>query len=462
MSSDHVQDRLADYADEIEYPKLPAAAVHAAKARFIDTLGALIAGFDGRTCVLARRLASRMPQADGASVLGTPGRTTADLAAFVNTTTSRYAELNDEYHSPGSSHGHPSDTLMGVFAVAEYAHSSGREFITAAALAYEVYIGLADATKLPGFDSANFACIAVAAGAAKLLRLGRAELADAIGLAVVPNNALDQTRAGQLSMWKAAAAGQAGRAGVFAALLAREGMHAPSEPFTGERGWLEYVARNQAFELPPLSGNGESFAVQRTFLKQRSACASSIPAIFAVERIFAEIGDPSLIQHVTVEVNRHAKQRRGGGPARNPQTREAADHSIPYVVAAALRDGTITPRQFDDAHLADQEIRAILSRTDIVENPEFTAAFERVPVSHRARVTVELADGRVVVGESGGGGDDLTPADDIATINAKFTMLVADRIDAELLEFLWQLEQCDDVASIPPRLVLRSAATPSS
>jgi hypothetical protein len=66
------------------------------------------------------------------------------------------------------------------------------------------------------------------------------------------------------------------------------------------------------------------------------------------------------------------------------------------------------------------------------------------------------------VGESGGGGDDLTPADDIATINAKFTMLVADRIDAELLEFLWQLEQCDDVASIPPRLVLRSAATPSS
>ena len=140
------------------------------------------------------------------------------MAAFVNGTTARYVEMNDVYHWPGSSGGHPSDVLMPVFAVAEAERRSGRDLILSIVLAYEIYLRMSDAIRTPGFDCANFCCMGAALGAGKLLGLAQDELAECLSMAVVPNNALNQARTGHLSMWKAVAAGQAGRAGVFVGL----------------------------------------------------------------------------------------------------------------------------------------------------------------------------------------------------------------------------------------------------
>src|SRR5262245_58873458 len=118
--ADGIQQRLSDYACALNYGKLPAEVVHAAKVRIIDILGALIGGFPGEPCQRARNLAACMPNADGATVVGTRMKTTPDLAAFVNALTARHVEMMDVYHWPGSSHGHPSDIIMPVFAIAEH------------------------------------------------------------------------------------------------------------------------------------------------------------------------------------------------------------------------------------------------------------------------------------------------------------------------------------------------------
>ncbi len=225
---DSIQERLASYACGLSYQDLSPAAIHAAKVRVIDTLGALIGGYDGEPCRLARNLAAQMPMANGATLIGTRIKTTPDMAAFVNGTTSRYVEMNDVYHWPGSSGGHPSDMLLPVLAVGEHVGVSGRDFLTGVILAYEVYLRIADAIHIPGFDVTNFTCLGTAAAAGKLLGLSHEQLSQGIAMAVVPNNALGQSRTGHLSMWKAVAAGQAGRSGVFAALLAREGMIGPN------------------------------------------------------------------------------------------------------------------------------------------------------------------------------------------------------------------------------------------
>src|SRR5262245_57311072 len=126
---DSIQVRFAQYGHDLNYADLSSEAIHAAKLRIIDTLGAFVGGFFGEACQIARAVAANMPNSSGATVLGTRAKTTPDMAAFVNATNARYTEMTDSYHWPGSRHGHPSDTITPVLAAAEQAQASGRDLI---------------------------------------------------------------------------------------------------------------------------------------------------------------------------------------------------------------------------------------------------------------------------------------------------------------------------------------------
>src|SRR5580765_1244142 len=100
--------------------------------------------------------------------------------------------------------------------------------------------------------------------------------AHAISMAVVPNGILKQVRRDSVTMFKAAAAGHAGRAGVFAAMLARAGMEGPHLPFEGKAGWCEHVARKR-FALEALGGGSVPFKIMDTNIKYRPAAGTTIP-----------------------------------------------------------------------------------------------------------------------------------------------------------------------------------------
>ncbi len=451
---DSIQQRLVDYTCRLRDDALPPEAIHAAKVRVIDTLAALIGGFHGEPCRIARGMAARVPDPGGATMIGTSLKTTPDMAAFVNGTTARYVEMNDVYHWPGSSGGHPSDVLMPILAVAEHTRAGGRDFITAVVLGYEIYLRLSDAVQTEAFDCANFACLGTAAAAGKLLGLSADQLAHCISMAAVSNNILRQVRTGHLSMWKAVAAGHAGRSGVFAALLAREGMDGPHLPFEGKAGWCRHVA-GQAFSLDVMGGDGHPFKVQDTMIKPRASCASTISSILAAEKVAPSLRNRiAEVERVTVEVYERAKVGMGTGEHHwNPDSRETADHSIPYVVAAALMDGTVTPRQFDDDHRSNPELRALLGKIEVVANADFTQAYERLPVEHRTRVNVVTRRGERFVGESGGDQGDLSNTMSDAQIAEKFLGLSEEFLGARrakvILDRLWSLEDLKDVAQVP-------------
>jgi 2-methylcitrate dehydratase len=258
-------------------------------------------------------------------------------------------------------------------------------------------------------------------------------------------------------MWKAVAAGQSGRAGVFAALLAQAGMKGPHTPFEGKAGWAAHVAK-QPFELQTLGGRGTAFRIRDTLIKPRASCATTISSILAAEKAAARLGDVERIERVSVEVYERAKRGMGTGEHHwNPDSRETADHSIPYVVAASLIDKRHTPASFDDARLWDPRLRALLPKIEVVANDEFSAAYERVPVEHRTRVTVVLGDGERLVGEAGGEKGDLSQPKSDAEIAAKFRalsegVLGRKRVDAAL-DAAWRLESLSDAAGIPGLLV---------
>ena len=455
---DKLQERLATYACALNYEDLPPAVIHAAKVRVIDTMGALVGGFSGEPCRIVRAMAALSSSPMAATVLGTRETSSPEMAAFANAATARYMESNDVYHWPGSGGGHPSDTLTPVLAVAEPTHASGREFINAIVLAYEIYLRVGDATRTPGWDAATRVVLAVAIAAGKILGLSQEQMAHCISLAVVPNNALGQTRSGRLSMWKAVAAGQAGKAGVFAALLARQGMEGPNLPFEGAAGWFRKVS-GEAFALESMGGRGAPFKILDTIIKARASCGSTISSIMAAERAHASLKSTRDVERVIVEVYEPAKRGMGTDEVNwRPETRETADHSIPYVVAAALLDGTVGPRQFTMERIRDPELMALLQKVEVVSNPEFTKAYESVPVGHSTRVEVVTTSGQRHVGEVNSiKGDTRDPMSD-GEIEDKFRnntlgILSGERVRS-ILDRLWQLEEMEDVAEIPPALVL--------
>ncbi|WP_163271781.1 MmgE/PrpD family protein [Chelativorans alearense] len=458
---DSAQGRLTDYAMNLCYENLPADAVHAAKVRLIDTLGVLIGGYSGEPCKVARRIAKRTPQDEGgATVIGSQLRTAPDLAAFANGTAARYLDMNDTYNWPNSAHGHPSDVIAPVLAAGEAVGAGGVRLIEAIVLAYEIFLRTSHMFQSHRiFDTANLTCIAGAVGAGKLLGLSRDEMAQCIAMAVVPNAILKQVRLGKRSMYKAAASGHGARAGVFAALLARAGMGGPDLPFEGDAGWCEHVARG-SFERILYGGEqGTPFKICDSLIKLRPANAGSIAAILAAETI-APLADASAVRRIVVEVSFYTKRAVGSGEGPwHPDTREIADHSIPYLVAHTLVHGTVGINSFENHFLHDPRTRVLVKMTEVDENPEYTRAYDNIPVRELARVTVTTANGDTLVGESGGAGDGLSAPKSDDQIANKFLGLTAPYIGEEngraALNMLWNAETMSGLAPLVSRLVIR-------
>src|SRR5580698_1370979 len=220
----HLANRLADYASGLKFEQLDEATVHEVRRRLIDSLACALGAYDAGAPSVARRVASRVDSRPGASYLGGRGKTSPDLAAFANGVLFRYLDYNDTYLSLEPAH--PSDNFAAVLAVGEVAGSKGRDLITAAVLGYELQCRMCDAASIRkhGWDHVTYGAFSTAAAAAKLMGLNADKITQALNLAGTSNVTLRQTRAGELSEWKGCAFANASRNGVFAALLAAEGL----------------------------------------------------------------------------------------------------------------------------------------------------------------------------------------------------------------------------------------------
>src|SRR5437899_4036246 len=255
--------RLAEYAGQLRFEDLPAPVVHETKRRFMDSLATAVGAMDAEAYAIARRCALRVQAQPGASMLG-GGESSAEWATFVNGLLIRYLDYNDTYLSLEPAH--PSDNLAAVLGVGQIAGADGRALITAAVLAYEIQCRLCDAASLRqhGWDHVTYGAISSAVAACKLLRLDATRTAHAIGLAGVANIATRQTRAGELSMWKGCAFANAARNGVFAALLAAEGMTGPAPIFEGELGLMKLLTG--PFTIPHLGGGNQPYMITQTYI----------------------------------------------------------------------------------------------------------------------------------------------------------------------------------------------------
>ena len=454
---DATTEYLSDYACRLTYQDLPPEVVHQVKRTLSDTLGCALGGFDGEPLVIARRLASRVSGAAPARILGTRESTVPDLAAFTNTVMVRYLDCNDTYASRGT--GHPSDMIPAVLALADTRKANGRDVITAIAVAYEVFCRLVDHVPLNGWDQGIYAAIGAACGAGKILGLDRTHMGNAISLTITPSLPLGVTRVGDLSMWKGCATAAATRGAVFAAQLAAEGMTGPDRPFEGRDGLWQHMGID-APSWGLLGGRGEPFHITGTTFKAFPAVVHSQGPIGLVLELRQQLAVAE-IDAVHVATYGEAIRRTAAETEKwDPKTRETADHSIPYLVTAALTDGAITPATFAMSRIQDPALRALMRRLTVVEDPEFT---RRYPAESCTRVEITTSGGRRLVAEtSHPKGHFLNPLTD-AEVEAKFRGLAERALSPgrcdETLAQIWALDNVPDLDALFESLVIEGAAS---
>jgi 2-methylcitrate dehydratase len=270
--------------------------------------------------------------------------------------------------------------------------------LAALGVAYQVQCRLSDVApvRAHGFDHTTQGAYAVAAGVSRALGLDVKQTANAIAISGTAYNALRVTRTGALSHWKGLAYANTASGATHAAFLARRGITGPLAVFEGNKGFMDAIAGH--FELD--WGREDLERVTRTSVKKYNAefhSQSALEGILELKREKPFAADE--VERITVEIFDVAYHIIGGGEEgdkTNVQTKEQADHSLPYMIAVAILDGGVMPEQYLSERIQRADVQTLLRK--VVGRPDETFS-RRFPDEMPCRLTLTLRDGRRFVKE---------------------------------------------------------------
>jgi 2-methylcitrate dehydratase len=390
---DRILNHLCDYALKLSYHDLPQEVIRRTKHIVMDTVGCALGGAQSPPAKIARAFASEITSAIPSTVLISGQKTSSDLAAFANGVMIRYLDFNDTY--AGSPTCHPSDLLAAVLAVVDARNGTGKDVILGMVLGYEVLCGLIETgSKERGrsWDQSTYGVIAAALVAAKLFGHTKEQMTNAISLAVSSHISLEQIRRGQISHWKGCALANASRNAVFCAMLAAKGMTGPEEAFEGKAGFLSSTGIR--LEIRPFADSAETYRIMKARLKAFPSGYFSQSAIEAVLNLRSQIPDLDDVEEIRLQTFPAGYEVMGSGEANwQPETRESADHSLPFVMAVALMEGNLEIRHYDEMYYKRSDVRALMQKIKVRIGEEPVAAWPEVPLNI---VDVEMKSGKVL------------------------------------------------------------------
>ena len=372
-------ERLAAWLSVLHAADLPQRAIERAKLLLLDTLGCGFAALDddGARAILA--MLDALGEKPQCTVLGHPRGMSAPSAVLANGTLIRVLDLNDyvtgAHPQSGARGGHPSDNIPVALAAAELARSSGRDLLAAIVLAYEIYgrgKALMDADSV--WDGVSISGVVAPAVAGWLMRLPQHKLAHGIALGAARAATPVAVREGGISAAKNIANALIAQNGMQATLLAAQGVTGPLDLFEAERGLRAVFPRGPAADIFDAPLPDDSF-IMRSAIKVFPCFAggqSAVAAGIALNRLVG--GNVDQLKTIRVALADLAIVRRWlADPGRiEPQSREAADHSLHFLIAVALNDGGFGLRQFDNERWNDPRMRALMARLDITTDADLT------------------------------------------------------------------------------------------
>jgi 2-methylcitrate dehydratase len=371
--------RLAAWLAAVRAEDFPQRAIERAKLLLLDTLGCGFAAMDDDCARAVLATLDALGEKPQCTVLGHPRGMSAPNAVLANGTLIRVLDLNDyvvgAHPQSGARGGHPSDNIPVALAAAELAHSRGRDLLAAIVLAYEIYgrgKALMDADTM--WDGITISGVVAPAVAGWLMRLPEDKLAHAIALSAARAATPVAVREGGISAAKNIANALIAQNGMQATLLAQQGITGPLDLFEAERGLRAVFPRGPAGDIFGAPLPDDSF-IMRSAIKAFPCFAggqSAVAAGIALHRLVG--GNVDQLKTIRVTLADLPIVRRWlADPGRiDPRSREAADHSLHFLIAVALNDGAFGLRQFDNARWTDPKVRALMAKLDIATDAELT------------------------------------------------------------------------------------------
>lgn len=382
--------------------------------RMIDNAAVAVAAINRRPVVSARDAALGHPLRDGATVFGANARmrVSPEWAAWANGTAVRELDMHDTFLA--ADYSHPGDNIPPILAVAQTMERSGRDLIRGIATGYEIQIDLVRAICLHAhkIDHIAHLCPAQAAGIGTLLRLPTETIYQAVQQAVHVSFTTRQSRKGEISSWKAYAPAHAGKLAVEAVDRAMRGEGAPSPIYEGEDSVIAWMldGKDAVYQVP-LPGPGEAKrAIMDSYTKEHSAEYQSQALIDLAFRMREQIPDLEQIERIVIHTSHHTHYVIGTG-ANDPQkmdpkaSRETLDHSIMYIFAVALQDGSW---HHEESYAPRRAGRAdtvrLWHKIETREEPEWTRRYHATDPDELAfggRVEIVMQDGSKIEDELG-------------------------------------------------------------
>jgi len=451
-----VSHTLSEWAASLQYEDLTPDAVEAAKRFLYDSLGCALGGAQSADYRIAEKLAAAKGCVEQCTVIGSGLKTHAVEAAFLNALMIRAMDYNDIYWKQDPSH--PSDIIPAAMSLCESEGLSGRDLVLGIVLGHEIEMRLCEAAipgiRERGWHHASLTAYASPLVAARMLGLDAERTRHALGISACHHFTLGAAVAGTLSMMKNTVDPMATRAGVEAALLARDGYTGPANVIDGKEGMVHCLGPD--WDLDKLTdGLGERWKIVDCGMKAfPTEALTHSPITAALYLINGHDLKAEQVKEVRIETIARAADILSDPAKYDPRTKEAADHSLPYCIAAALAEGKVTPEAFEEEKIMDQRLRDQLPKIKVLANETFEKLF---PELQPSRVEIELTDGRVfdrrVDIPKGDPRDPMTPEDLDTKFDALASPLMSAGARARLRETVFALDALERAADLMPLCV---------
>ena len=382
---------IARFALRTKYDDLSAERRDRLKVSILDAVACAINAIGAPPIEACRAQAEELGGPDGRCTLIGGGRANPVYAAFYNTALIRYVDFMDSDLARGGLC-HPSDNTGAILAAGEQADLPGKDFLTALAVAYQVEARLTASVPLMahGFDLTTQLSYSLAAGLSKALGLDEGKTVSAIGICgdFIP---LLVARTTPISQWKGLSSSQLALGCFHGVMLASRGVTGPTYVVEGAHGLAQLLGEPIRIDWERVKLD----AFDRLALKSYNTAVPGQASIHCMlELRKAHAIDPAEVESIENDAFQDAYDFMGGGrfgPKTDVHTKEHADHSLPYLLAVALIDGSVQPAQLTSERIEKPDVQKLLRKVNVRPDESFTA---RYPSEAPSRVTVRLASGK--------------------------------------------------------------------
>lgn len=444
-----ISKQMADFALNLQFNQIPPEAVKEAKRFLLDSMGCALAAVPNEDMQAMYRFTEKLGGAPEATVIGNGLRTNAPNAALMNCLLTRAIDYNDIYWEQDPNH--PSDIIGAALAAAEANGKNGQDALVAILIAYELALRWCHAAepgvREVGWHHASLTQFVSPLVAGRMYDLDMDQLVAAVGISGSSHFTLGGVVAGHLTNMKNTANPLASQAGVYAAMMAQEGYTGPVEVVEGKEGLIEVLNNVQWNPDEVTKGLGKEFLITQCSYKAFPTEALTHQPISAALKACSDHDIAAEdVAEILVETTTRGADILSDPSKYKPETKETADHSLPYVIAAAVADGNVLPDSFTDEKLKDPRIWDLLGKIEVVADPEIDALF---PGVKRARVTITTTSGdkhqAQVDHAKGSPQNPMSDEELVAKFMANSEKVIDSKRQKEIVDRTWGFDEIDDL-----------------